>query len=110
MAPYIRTGFFLSHSHKAQVRLVRAGVTAAWKTSQSFLPHKLLSLCPTSTHSKISKETRADRISIPERGGEEREKHPPSNTAVVERPLFDDNAFTLGTEGKRQIDGTVLPP
>lgn len=97
--------FLLSHSHKLQVRLVRAGSHCCLENLQSFSPHMLLSLGPrTLTLSNINalndlqrEKSRQDFYSIKR---VRRKKHPPSKKVVVERPLFDDNAFTLGTERK----------
>lgn len=119
MAQHIRTGFFLSHSHKAQVRLFRAGSHLLLKkTLQTvFLSTRASFTWPSRSHSHSVQHQPTQRSPkrleqtgfLLRKKGKRRKRHPPSNTVYVERPPFDDIAF--GTEGKDTvIGGTVQPP
>lgn len=117
-AQHIRTGFFFSHSHKA--RLIRAGSHLLIKKLYSLSFHMCsfhLVFQLALSHSVQHQPTQQSPVRVERTGlllrtkGEKRKRHPPSNTVYEERPLFDDIAFTLGTEwNDTVIGGTVLPP
>lgn len=107
--------FLLSHSHKLQVRLVRAGSHCCLENLQSFSPHMLLSLGPrTLTLSNINPLNDLQRQEqtgfLLHKKGEEKETPTVEHSGRGEAALWWQCIYTWDGAKDTVIGGTVLPP